>query len=353
MRARALFCVVGALIAAVALASASGAATTKAQKVTQIDVSTRSAVIHYLRSIHVNPKGAVIQRGARNYAGAGCPSGRWACARTKHTVVQITKRGGQNRFVCRSSHCVVVQLAGAGYISGRSLASTAASGGGNTASCIKTTGLVQSCVISQSNSTGNTAIVVEGQVAPGQKATGLTQTASYAAQVTQTSTSGLNKACVLQVTNMDGSTNTSGKKAQPITVTLEAHQSILITQDSSHGDNSARAATPAGGCDDTNGSAVTQQQLLSSTAAGSASITQKENAANSGFNLSLDIEQNQHTPSASGSNAANFTQTANQTAVAITPTGTGRPDADLAERRHRCGCESEQHWPLKLHGHAE
>ncbi len=68
MRQRALSLAV-ALIVGVALVSASGAATTKAQKVTKINVSTRAAVVHYLRSIHVNPKGAVIQRGPRNYAG--------------------------------------------------------------------------------------------------------------------------------------------------------------------------------------------------------------------------------------------------------------------------------------------
>ncbi len=101
MRAKVLIGLVGALLAAVALASASGAATAKAQKVTRIDVSTRAAVIHYLRSIHVNPKGAVIQRGGLNYAGARCPGARWTCASTKHTVVQIAKRGGQNRFACR------------------------------------------------------------------------------------------------------------------------------------------------------------------------------------------------------------------------------------------------------------
>ena len=61
MRARVLFSLVGALIAAVALVSASGAATAKVQKVAKIDVSTRTAVVHYLRSIHVNPKGAVIR----------------------------------------------------------------------------------------------------------------------------------------------------------------------------------------------------------------------------------------------------------------------------------------------------
>src|SRR5579862_9605901 len=170
MVTRALFSFVGALIAAVVLVSASGAATTKAQKGARIDVSTRSAVIHYLRSIHVNPKGVVIQRGDLNYAGARCPGGRWTCASTRHTVVQISKRGGTNRFVCRSSKCVVVQLSGVAhgvYIFGRHLASAAGKdGGGSTATCVKTgsgatTGSGQSCTINQSGSGPNLAGVYQ------------------------------------------------------------------------------------------------------------------------------------------------------------------------------------------------
>ena len=47
MRKRA-FGLAVAMIIGVALVSSSGAATTKAQKVTKIDVSTRAAVVHYL-----------------------------------------------------------------------------------------------------------------------------------------------------------------------------------------------------------------------------------------------------------------------------------------------------------------
>src|SRR5579862_2043029 len=151
MRAKVLISFVVALIAAVALVSASGAATMKAQKVTRINVSTRATVVAYLRSIGVNPRGAVIERGAFNYAGARCPGGRWICASTRHTVVQITGSGGHNRFVCRSAHCVVVQfsgVAGGVYVRGRSLASTNGPvSGTQTATCIKTSGLGQSCSI--------------------------------------------------------------------------------------------------------------------------------------------------------------------------------------------------------------
>src|SRR3954467_6661689 len=160
MRAKALFSLVGALIVAIALVSASGAATAKTQNVTKINVSTRAAVVHYLRSIHVNAKHAVIQRGHRNYAGAHCPGKGWTCAGTRHTVVQIAKRGGQNRFACQTAKCAVVQFGGA--FRGLKAAARAPKPPPppNTALCVKTTGITGSCVINQPNATGTNKAVV-------------------------------------------------------------------------------------------------------------------------------------------------------------------------------------------------
>src|SRR5207302_6996734 len=186
-------------------------------------------------SIHVNAKGAVIERGSLNYAGARCPGTRWTCASTRHTVVQIAKRCGQNRFVCRSSRCSVVQfsgVSGGAYVAGRHLASTAAPTKPNKAVCIKTTGLGASCSITQSG--GGTAIVWEDAG----KLTGLTQTALYTASIAQTAGSGANIACVQQGIFIDGSTTNT--KSTGRTVTLEAHQSIIIKQDSASGGNTAK-----------------------------------------------------------------------------------------------------------------
>jgi hypothetical protein len=111
------------------LVSASSAAITRAPAAPTIDVSTRAAVSQYLRSIHVNPKHVVIERGSRNYAGARCPGNGWTCASTKRTVVQISKPGGQTRFVCHTSKCTVVQISGVErgvYVAGRPRAATAA-----------------------------------------------------------------------------------------------------------------------------------------------------------------------------------------------------------------------------------
>jgi hypothetical protein len=310
LRARAFLSFAGALTAAVALVSASGAATATVQKVTPIDVSSRAAIVHYLRSIHVNPTGVVIQRGVRNYAGASCPGKGWSCTTTTQPVVQVAAAGGKNTFRCETASCAVVQVAAAPATLD------------NTATCIKTTGLSQTCTISQSSATkNNVAIVYQNAL----KSSGLTQTASSTASITQTATGSatspnFNKACVYQNININGST--TAKKGVPVNVTLEAHQTVTIKQDSAHGGNLASSqATSTGQC----GSApLLQNQTLTSNANGSGSITQNENAANSGANVTIDIEQNQSAGflgTATGGNSVNFEQDNTLTAIANTSAG--------------------------------
>lgn len=319
MRKRALGLAV-AIIGCLALVSASAAATTKAQKVARIDVSTRVAVVKYLRSHHVNPEGVVIQRGARNYAGGSCLGKGWSCANTRHAVVQIAPRGGQNRFVCKTSKCVVVQFVGVSrgtYVLGRTLQSTAATAT-NTAKCVRTSGLAQLCAIVQLSSSANNVAVVYEQES---SSSGLTQAAASGAAIIQRAigASNTNTACVYQAISLaDSRTTSSGG----LNIWLGAHQNVTITQDSAHGGNSAAAsATSAGGC---TGSAITQNQTLRSTATGHGAITQNENSASLGPNVSLDIEQNQSRGfkgSATGTNSAVFSQTSNLQAVANTPNG--------------------------------
>lgn len=320
MQARVSFSLLAASIAAVVLVSASGAATRNAPKIARIDVSTRAAVVDYLRSMHVDSRGAVIERGARNYAGAHCPGKAWSCASTRHTVVQIARHGGQNRFACASKRCVVVQLAGASggvYVAGRSLATTTAAAT-NTAKCIRISGLTQSCTIDQESSTANNvAIVVEAAAS-----SALTQTASYTTQITQhaTGASNSNTACVSQNVLLDGST----KSGSAVSVALEAHQSIAITQDSAYGGNTVENATlwGYGSCDATH--PLTQTQSLTSGVSSPGSVTQSENSADAGPNVSLDIEQNQDASfigTAHGPNTAAFDQVSNVLAVASTPAG--------------------------------
>lgn len=281
------------------------------------NLSTRAGVARYLRAIGLDPRGFVIQRGARNYAGPSCPGAGWACTSTAHPVVQIAAAGGKNTFLCTTGNCAVVQTTRSGTAT-KTTGPLSAAAAPNKATCIKTTGLGQSCSINQKGATANMAIVYENVP----KTTGLTQTASQTAQITQQATAGnSNTACVFQAASIDGSTNASGKKGTPLTVTLNAHQSASITQDAHAGDNMLQSATAVGACA---GSSLTQNQTLTSTATGSSSITQNENAADSGPNISLDIKQNQ-TPgyfedaATTGLNKAAFSQTNVLTAIANTP----------------------------------
>jgi hypothetical protein len=307
-----------ALLAGVALVAASGAGAAKAPRTAQIDVSTKAAVVHYLRAIHVNPTGVVIQRSAHNYAGPNCPGKRWTCASTARTVVQVAGPRGKNIFRCTTARCAVVQIS-------KSALAT------NLASCIKTTGVTQSCSISQPNSVGTNKAVVWMDTG---KLTGLTQTALYTASISQgpASASGaanINFACVHQLISIDGSTVNT--KSSGTTVTNEAHQSISIAQNSQTGANTVENAKATGtgksttyDCDT---SALSQDQTLTSTATSKGAVVQRQNAADSGPNLTLDIEQNQgsaflNNVSVTGRNKVSFKQTNTLTAIANAPGAT-------------------------------
>jgi hypothetical protein len=248
----------------------------------------------------------VIQRGAKNYAGPSCPGKGWTCASTDQTVVQVAATGGKNTFACASSSCAVVQVA-------------AAPAATNTAKCIKTTGISGTCTITQSSSNANNVAIVYQKAS---KASGLTQTASYTATITQTATgaSNTNTSCVTQDVAIDGSTNLSAKKGQPVTVTLRGHQNIAITQNSFGGNSAASGATSAGVCN--GGSPLTQNQALSSTGYGTGPVTQLQNDSGDpvpGPNLNLNIKQNQgagYLNIAGGTNTTDFKQLSTQVADA-------------------------------------
>jgi hypothetical protein len=296
-------------IATALLVTASGAAgaatsTNAGALLRSADITTVSGAMRYLRATGLNPDRVVIQRGVRNYAGPSCPGTGWTCTSTADPVVQIAAPGGANRFQCVTARCAVVQA-------------TTAAASTNTAKCIRKTGITQSCSISQTSATAdNVAIVVEIAT----KMSGLTQNASSTAQIIQqaTGSSNSNTVCGYQSVNLEGSTTST--KGTPVTVTLNAHQSISITQDSAAGGNAVQKATLAGDCD-TSGSLLTQTQTLTSRAAGSGPITQNQNAAANGANMLLDIAQNQSLESASGANRAAFSQTNTLTAIARTPVG--------------------------------
>jgi hypothetical protein len=294
------------------------AASGQADLLRHANLHTIAGVRQYLRAIGVNPRGVVVQRGVRNYAGPNCPGAGWTCTSTAHPVVQIAAAGGKNTFLCKTGNCAVVQTTiSAAAKTSRAL--TAAAAVPNTAKCVKTTGLTQSCSINQVNTTAdNTAGVYENT----SKMSGLTQTASYTASITQSATTGMNFACVYQEVSIDGST--TALKGKPVTVTLRAHQGITIAQNSLTGNTAANAADSSGGCPRVPDPAkpLTQKQTLTSTAYGNAAITQLENDPadpTSGPNLNLAINQNQsdtYKGIAGGTNTITTLQQSNQVADA-------------------------------------
>ena len=319
-----VFGLCAAVGAAVVLLSASSAAVATVSAEARIDVSTRAAVVHFLRSIHVDPRVAVIERGVRNYAGPNCPGQGWSCTSTAHTVVQIASSGGRNRFACSAARCSVVQISApeAG------LAGPAT----NTAICVKRVllnrpqlsdiangnapgRLKQTCSITQSSAIGSNLAVVFQSIQPG-----LIKNATSTATISQTATgvSNGNTACVTQ----DISLSHSGKR-KSFTANLNAHQTVSISQDATGlGANSAQfGATRVGNCDIAH--PLTQSQTLTSVGRATDAVTQNENAVDRGPNLELDIEQNQGVGNgvASGANNASFVQTNTLTAIAKSTNG--------------------------------
>lgn len=292
---------IGLVTAVAVLTGSAGAGATGAPVKRGIDVSTSAGIKQYLRSIGVSPRGVVIQRGLRNYAGARCPGMRWTCTSTSRPVVQVAAAGGKNSFQCTTASCAVVQVAAVASVT-------------NEARCIRTTGITQSCSINQSSTDANNqAIVVEVAT----KTSGLTQNASQTAQIVQTAGAGANTACVLQQTTLEGST--VAKRGTPVSVSLNAHQSISIAQNSASGGNTVQNASSSSGGSCASGP-LDQKQTITSKATGSASITQNQNTADSGPNMVVDIQQNQGAgflDVATGANDAKFNQTNTLVAIAV------------------------------------
>ena len=323
MHARA-FSLFVAVVGAVALVSVSGAATAKVPTAAlhseaSIDVSTRASVVRYLRSISVNPSGVVIERGARNYAGANCPGAGWSCTTTAHPVVQVASAGGSNTFLCATARCAVVQVS-----AGMATAT-------NLAKCIQTSG-PQTCTIHQASATANNKAVVyqravnsTGSVVnlPGSKVV-ITQAATSTVLITQKATglanvSNSNEACVFQSIAF---TRSGTFPHTDVSLTQSARARVTIKQDSKFGGNSAAESATAGGrC--TGADPITQRETLSSNLTVPALVTQLQNAGDANF-MTTDIEQNQSTgfrTIARGQNLALFNQSTSLTAVANSAAG--------------------------------
>jgi hypothetical protein len=215
---------IGTIAAAIALVSASGAATGATPAAAKIDLSNKAKVHQYLRSIHVNPQGVVIQRGAKNYAGPHCPGTGWNCT-TARKVIQIARTTATS--------------------AGRSFNAT---GGTNVASCVKLTGSNQTCSITQValGSVSNKATVTQVIGQSGQSLNG-----TQGAQVTQTSVSGSNTVQLDQVigqlsATLAASVNQSQNSTQTFDVSqtsTSGAQTLKATQTSGQAETASKAVT--------------------------------------------------------------------------------------------------------------
>jgi hypothetical protein len=198
-----------ALAAAVAALVLTGGAS--ATSSSQARLVTAADAAKYLRSLGVDPRGVVIQRGVRNYAGPRCPGSGWSCT----TARRVLQTGGENRVECTpgtasstagTQSCEIVQ----NNPDAR-----------NEARCkehLTADSAVQVCSIMQTG-IDNKAHVDQAIESRG----GPTQDASQTATVTQSGATEKNEVHVTQ----------SAKQATKVgpSQTQEAHQAATVTQE--------------------------------------------------------------------------------------------------------------------------
>ena len=110
------------------------------------DLSSREAVVRFLRSVGIRQRGIVVQRGLRNYAGPRCPGKRWNCT-TARRVVQVgwSHDGPSNKAECFKVTCEIVQVTPVNA--------------NNEAKCQQETGANQVCRIKQIGRTNRATVV--------------------------------------------------------------------------------------------------------------------------------------------------------------------------------------------------
>ncbi|MGH9052137.1 MAG: hypothetical protein ACRDWX_03855 [Acidimicrobiia bacterium] len=266
-----------------------------------VDLSTRAGIGRYLWSIGIDPATATIQTGLRNYAGPHCPGAGWNCAASIGPVVQIALDGGQNQFVCTPASrrvsptedphtCVIVQTGP----------------GNNVSRCVERTSAnpaEQLCDITQTSTSGNNRATVIQVVKQHAGNADVTQEAGQTARISQTSEGGNNVASIVQRAEQSVESQNGD-----ITQAQEADQDATADQASGTGDNF---------------SDVVQTQDQDAFAEGSAGITQSQNdSALDGPNQDASVVQaSSLDPGVGGDQASFVRQLINQDADADTDTG--------------------------------
>jgi hypothetical protein len=186
-------------------------------------LSTRAAVVDYLRALGVNPAGVVIQRGTKNYAGPNCPGGDWNCT-TAQRVVQIAAAPGVNSFSCTPAGggttapntCVIVQSA----TTANNVAACKVSG--------NVPGVTQSCTVTQTNVSGTNRLELKEELV----LTGATTSGTQVATVEQDNGSGSNVVALTQ-----RSVESMTVDAASVSWSQSASQSFTIDQEADTGAN--------------------------------------------------------------------------------------------------------------------
>jgi hypothetical protein len=248
--------IIGALCAVAVLTGSVGAGAARTPTRHAINLSTNAAVKQYLRSLGISPRGVVIQRGARNYAGPNCPGKGWNCTRSQRVVqiamptARVRAGAGTRSFFAKppppptnSVKCNVNNLS--------------KSCTGNVATCTATGGssIDQSCTVVQ-NATGSTSNTA--QVAETITQSGSTLNASQYAEITQTSENGSNTAQLdLNITQ------TAATGAASVSQSVTSAQNFKISQASTSGAQSIQVKESSTQNEDATNSAATGSQYAS------------------------------------------------------------------------------------------
>jgi hypothetical protein len=287
-----LLTLAGVMAAATVLITSAGARTGAVPK---FDLSTHSGALKYLKSIGVDPKGVVIQRGVHNYAGPNCPGRRWSCTRSTR-VFQIAATGGTNQFVCAdTSHTATAPpVMGNTDPLNCEITQSAPDGANNSASCTEDESVVptamETCLITQVSTTGNNAATVTEKITQN---TGSSQTASQYSSIDQTSGSGSNAATVSQDVHQN-SNAVDGNNSQSQTVLV---QSSCVDQHGTESDQNACTddqplPQQSSGVDK---STVSQSVTQNGSAPAGATQTQSDNIFGTVTQWSTGLATNQNT----------------------------------------------------------
>jgi hypothetical protein len=265
-----LLTLAGVIAAAAVLITSAGAGT----GTPTVDLSTRSGAVKFLKSIGVDPKGVVIQRGVRNYAGPSCPGRRWSCTRATR-VFQIAATGGTNKFVYSdASGTGSATTTGPTDPLNCSITQTATTGN-NVASCSEdesTNPATETCSIAQTNTSGANQATVDQNI---KQASDASQSASQFSSIDQANGSGSNTAKVNQA--IAQATNAGGDQSQA------ANQNSCVRQHDSTADAS-QACTDGPFFDSSTGgdSSTVSQSVQQAMAAGPGTTEQHQNSDISG-----------------------------------------------------------------------